>query len=94
MYFVWSIYTIIGIFLGQNVPDITSWGLDVAMILTFIGIVVPKLKVSSEWACAATAVISTLLTFNWPNQVGLIFSSIISIIVGQIVKNLNCKDKL
>ena len=86
MYIVWSICTIIGIVLGQNVPDITSWGLDVAMILAFIGIVVPKLKVSSDWACAATALFSTLFTYQWPNQIGLIFSSILAIIVGQFVK--------
>jgi len=91
MYLVWSICTIIGIFLGQNVPDITSWGLDVAMILTFIGIVVPKLKVSSDWICAAIALLCTLFTYNWPNQIGLIFSSILAIIAGQIFKNINFK---
>ena len=91
MYLVWSICTIIGIFLGQNVPDITNWGLDVAMILTFIGIVVPRLKVSSDWACATTALFSTILTYQWPNQIGLIFSSILAIIVGQFVKYINYK---
>ena len=92
MYIVWSICTIIGIILGQNVPDITSWGLDVAMILAFIGIVVPKLKISSDWACAAKALLSTLFTYHWPNQIGLVFSSIFAIIVGQIVENINYKS--
>ena len=73
---------------GRNLVDIISWGLDVAMVLAFIGIVVPKLKLSSDWACAATAMLSTLLTYQWPNQIGLIFSSILAIIVGKFVNNI------
>ena len=72
MYIVWAICTAIGIFLGKQVPDITNWGLDVAMILAFIGIVVPKLKIRSDWLCAATAVFSSLLTYHWSNQIGLL----------------------
>jgi len=82
MYFVWGICTVVGIVLGQHIPNVTNWGLDVAMILAFVGIVVPKLKARSEWACAVVALFSTLLTFQWPHQIGLLFSSILAICVG------------
>ena len=79
MYTVWSLCTFIGIVLGQQIPDMISWGLDVAMILSFVGIVVPNLKDLPDWACAITAMISTILTYDWPNQIGLFFSSILAI---------------
>jgi len=87
MYTVWATCTVIGIVLGQQIPDIASWGLDVAMIVGFIGIVVPNLKLRADWACAATAMFSTLMTYNWPNQTGLLFSSFLAISVAVILES-------
>ena len=89
MYFSWTTCTFIGIFLGEKIPNITNWGLDVAMILAFIGIVVPQIKARSDLACALIAMFSTLFTYHWPNQIGLIFSSLLGICAGHIIKNLN-----
>ena len=79
MYIVWAACTVIGIVLGRHIPDITSWGLDVAMILAFVGIVVPNLKVRSDWVCVLISILCTLLTYHWPHQIGLLFSSIVAI---------------
>ena len=81
MYFMWSTCTLIGILLGRQIPEIADLGLDVAMILGFVGIVVPNLKCSTDWTCATTAIFCTLVTYNWPNQTGLLFSSFLAIIV-------------
>ena len=86
MYTVWVTCTVVGIVLGRHIPNIINWGLDVAMILAFVGIVVPKLKVSSDWACAVIALLSTLLTYHWPHQIGLFFSSILAISVAVILE--------
>jgi len=86
MYVVWATCTVIGIVLGQQIPNIASWGLDVAMIVGFIGIVVPNLKYSADWACAVTAMFSTLITYNWPNQTGLLFSSFLAISVAVLLE--------
>ena len=85
MYVVWATCTVIGIVLGQKIPNIASWGLDVAMIVGFIGIVVPNLKNRADWACAVTAMFSTLITYNWPNQTGLLFSSFLAISVAVLL---------
>ncbi len=82
MYFNWQCCTLIGVFLGQQVPDLTKWGLDVAMVVAFVGIVVPILQNKTQWACAGTAFVSALLTFSWPHQTGLLFSSLLAILVG------------
>ena len=85
MYFNWQCCTAIGIFLGHEVPDLTKWGLDIAMVVAFVGIVVPILKNKAQWACAGTAFFSALLTHSWPHQTGLLFSSLIAIAVGLLL---------
>jgi 4-azaleucine resistance transporter AzlC len=85
MYFNWQCCTALGIFLGQEVPDLTQWGLDIAMVVAFVGIVVPILKNKAQWACAGTAFFSALMTHTWPHQTGLLFSSLIAIGVGLLL---------
>ena len=80
MYTMWTSFTIFGIFLSQQLPDLSSWGLEVAMIVGFIAIIVPNLKFDRDWICVGTAVLTTIVTYQWPNQTGLLFSSILAII--------------
>jgi 4-azaleucine resistance transporter AzlC len=44
MYTNWQLCTLIGVAFGQAVPNLATWGLDFAMLATFIGIVVPMLR--------------------------------------------------
>ena len=85
MYLNWQLCTWIGITVGEKVPDMTNWGLDVAMVVAFIGIVVPALQRFAHWACAVTSAACILLTYDWPHQTGLLFSSVMAILVGIIV---------
>jgi len=87
MYSSWVFFSWLGMTLGQSIPDITSWGLDIAMVVAFIGIVVPHLKNKADWACALTAGVSALLTYSWPHQTGLLFSSFVAIVVGVLLSN-------
>ena len=82
MYSFWQLATLLGYTLGEQVPGLADWGLDVAMIVAFIGIVVPLLKARADWACAIVAFVSALLTHNWPHQTGLLFSALLAIAVG------------
>jgi len=82
MYSSWAFFSWLGMTLGQEIPNITNWGLDVAMVVAFVTIVVPLLKNYADWACAATAGVSAVLTYHWPHQTGLLFSSILAISVG------------
>lgn len=85
MYVNWVFFSWVGITLGQQIPDLTKWGLDIAMIVAFIGIIVPTLRNYAQWACAITASISALLTYDWPHQTGLLFSSFLAIGVGVLL---------
>ena len=85
MYSFWQLATGLGFLLGEQIPGLQGWGLDVAMIVAFVGIVVPALKHRADWACAAVAFASALLTYSWPYQSGLLFSSLLAIGVGMVL---------
>jgi 4-azaleucine resistance transporter AzlC len=85
MYTNWTLCTWLGLTLGQRVPDMTRWGLDVAMVVAFVGIVVPLLKHKSHWACAFTAIVAAALTYHWPHQTGLLFSTFLAIGIGLLL---------
>lgn len=87
MYVNWAFFSWLGMTLGQKIPNIQSWGLEVAMIVAFIGIVVPAMKTRADWVCASTAVVGALLTFDWPHQTGLLFSSLAAIAAGLVVSS-------
>jgi branched chain amino acid efflux pump len=89
MYSFWILATALGFILGDAIPELSSWGLDVAMIVAFIGIVTPALAKRADWACAAVAAVSAILTYNWPNQSGLLFSSALAIAVGVLASRLD-----
>ena len=85
MYLNWQLCTWIGITAGKQIPDMTQWGLDVAIVVAFIGMVVPSLERASHWACAVTSAVCISLTYDWPHQSGLLFSSLVAIAVGVLV---------
>ena len=87
MYLNWILCTWFGILLGSQLPSLTSFGLDIAMVVAFIGIVVPNLKLPSHWLCAITAAVSGILTYQWPHQTGLLLSSLLAIVVGVTTEN-------
>ena len=87
MYINWQLCTWIGLVAGNQIPQLTSFGLDIAMVVAFIGIVVPHLKFPSHWVCALVAALAGTLTYDWPNQSGLLFSSVIAIISGVMLEN-------
>ena len=86
-YLSWISFTAVGFFMGQQLPKLTEWGLDIAMIVAFVGIVVPILKNRAQWACAITAFFAALVTHAWPHQSGLLISSLVAIGVGVFLSN-------
>jgi 4-azaleucine resistance transporter AzlC len=82
MYSFWQLSTVLGYTLGDRVPGLADWGLDVAMVVAFVGIVVPALKRRADWACAAVALASAVITHDWPHQTGLLFSSLLAVATG------------
>ncbi|REL29030.1 branched-chain amino acid ABC transporter permease [Thalassotalea euphylliae] len=86
MYLNWQVCTLVGLFIGQSIPDMANWGLDMAMVVAFIGIVVPCLHNRATLACALTAGALSLITYDWPHKTGLLFSAVAAILVAMYLE--------
>ena len=82
MYANWVFSTYLGILAGHQFPALTGFGLDIAMVVAFTGIIVANLTMPSHWICAAVAALSGCLTYTWPHNTGLLFSAVLAIIAG------------
>jgi 4-azaleucine resistance transporter AzlC len=90
-YTAWSSATAIGLILGNIIPDMTSWGLEFAMSVTFIGMVVPYLNTKAMFSAMLSAAIASLYFAYLPNKLGLIVSALIGVVVGLSVVYLQKK---
>ena len=82
MYTNWQVCTFIGVVTGQAIPDPSSWGLEFAMIVTFIGMLVPMIKNRSVLISVLVAGIVALLANGLPNNVGLMIAALSGIFAG------------
>lgn len=82
MYGNWQLCTLVGVLFGQAVPNIGAWGLDFAMLATFIGIVVPMLRNRPQVAAALVAAAVALASHGWPYKLGLMAAAASGIVVG------------
>lgn len=86
MYSNWQLWTIIGIVAGTQLEGIADLGLDVAMAITFIGIVVPLIKTRPMLICALVAGVVAVFAYDLPNQSGLMVASFAGIFAGVIAE--------
>lgn len=82
MYANWQLCTWIGIFAGQALPNPASWGLDFALVVTFIGMLMPGLSSRPAVACAIAAGAASILCAPLPNRLGLIVAALVGVTAG------------
>ena len=81
MYVNWQTWTFLGITVGQRFPEVQNWGLEFAMVVTFIGIVVPLLTSMPYVAAAFTAGIVAVIANPLPYKLGLMLAALAGIVV-------------
>jgi 4-azaleucine resistance transporter AzlC len=86
MYVNWSVCTLIGIVAGQAIPDLSNWGLDFAMYVTFIGMLIPLIKTRPVLLAAVVGGLSAVLFNGLPNQMGLIVAALLGVAAGVIAE--------
>jgi predicted branched-subunit amino acid permease len=59
-YLTWNIASAVGIFVGNSIPNLDSWGLDFAIAATFIAIVIPAIKSPSIMICVLVSLVLLL----------------------------------
>ncbi len=93
MYTNWQIWTFLGLTIGRLIPNAAAWGLDFAMTVTFIGMVIPYLKNKPMVAAVFVSGLVALLAFPMPNQLGLIVAALAGIGAGIAVEALTTGKK-
>ncbi|HEY9738722.1 MAG TPA: AzlC family ABC transporter permease [Trichocoleus sp.] len=86
MYGNWALCTWLGLAVGQMIPDAASWGLDFAMVATFIGMTVPYITTRPMVATVVVAGAVGLLAHGLPNQLGLMVAALAGIAAGMGVE--------
>ncbi len=88
MYINWNVFTLIGITAGQAVPDASGWGLEFALTVTFIGIVIPIIRTRPVLVCVVVAGATALLTYGLPNKLGLMLAALMGIAAGMVAESI------
>ncbi|HEX9924727.1 MAG TPA: AzlC family ABC transporter permease [Anaerolineae bacterium] len=86
MYLNWQLCTFLGVTIGRLMPNATAWGLDFAMPVTFIGLVVPYLKGRPMLVSVIVSSLVALIAFPLPNQLGLMLAALAGISAGLIAE--------
>ncbi len=76
----WQASTAVGIFLGAQVDQ--SLGLDFAIAVTFIALVVPALTDRALTAAALSAGVIAIITAGLPYNLGLMLAALVGIVIG------------
>lgn len=87
MYINWQICTVIGIVAGSAIPDPAGWGLDFAMSVTFLGMVIPMIKNRPMLAAVVVASVAAVLSRGLPHNLGLLVAAIMGVIAGVLVES-------
>ena len=86
MYGNWQVCTVIGIIAGTQLQGMTDWGLEFAMAVTFIGIVVPMLLTRPMVLAALAAGAVAVLARDWPHQLGLMAGADAGVAAGMLAQ--------
>jgi predicted branched-subunit amino acid permease len=76
MYSNWQLSTLVGIIAGQSIPNPQQWGLDFALVVTFIGMVVPMLNTRAALIAAVVAGVTAVLGAGLANNLGLLLAAL------------------
>jgi 4-azaleucine resistance transporter AzlC len=93
MYLNWQLWCGCGLMLGKRIPDASGWGLDVAMPITFIGMIIPFVKSLPVAVCILTAGAAALMTLTLPYKLGIVVSAFAGISAGLMAERTLKKTK-
>ena len=85
----WQISTVTGVFLGANIPPYLN--LEFAIPLTFIAIILPKLKSLAQICTAVTASLIAIFGQELPFGLWIIVASVAGMFVGGLINQSKFK---
>jgi 4-azaleucine resistance transporter AzlC len=88
MYLNWQFWTAVGLIAGTKLAGLAEWGLDFAMAVTFIGIVVPLVRSLPMLLCAVVSGTAAALLKGLPSNLGLLAAALVGIVAGLMAGSL------
>jgi len=88
MYLNWQLCTFLGLTFGQMIPNAAAWGLDFAMPVTFIGMVIPYLKNRPMWIAVVVAGVVAVLAAPLPHKLGLLLAALSGMAAGLVAETI------
>lgn len=88
MYTNWQLCTLIGVVAGRAIPNPGAWGLDFALVVTFIGMLSQFVRNKPALVSAVVAGACALLAHGLPNQLGLLVAAVLGIAAGLLTETL------
>lgn len=80
----WQLSTVLGIVLGAQIP--AAWGLDFALVVTFIAMLVPQLISRPRWLAAVVGGGVAVLAAGLPNKLGLVLGALAGVVAGMLAE--------
>lgn len=87
MYTNWNLCTLVGLIAGRSIPDASKWGLDFAMVVTFMGMVIPMIKNRPVLISVVVAGVTAVLAHGLPNNLGILIAALFGVASGVIAEN-------
>ncbi len=85
----WQLSTALGIALGARISD--TGGLDFALPVTFLALLMPQLTTRPAWAAAVAAGLTAILLAPLPFRLGLVLACLVGVGVGLWLDRLGSK---
>ena len=83
---VWVVATVIGVGLGRGLPQ--AWGLDFAVPLVFLALLVPRLEDDATVVAGVAAGVVALVATGLPYHLGLPVAAVVGVIAGLAVEGV------
>lgn len=93
MYLNWNFWTVVGLIAGTQLEGLANLGLDFAMVVTFIGIVVPLIQSRPMLFSALVAGMVSVLAYSLPNKGGLMVAALAGIAAGVVLEWWRDREK-
>ncbi len=87
IYIAWVSATVAGVILGGSIPNLNNWGLDFAMPVTFLGMVIVGIRNWPTAIAGVSAAVASVLLFPLPNKIGLVIAVLIGVAGGLVVEH-------
>lgn len=91
MYLNWQAWTLIGLLFGAVFPRLQSMGLDFAMVVTFLAIVVPQLNRRPQFCAALAAGTAAWLLRDLPYKLGLMSAVCAGVATGMAATRMQAR---